>query len=370
MYDDLQKKISSLPEPTTFSLKTFDELLAENVALAKVELSTENTNWLPLESDPYMKKLRVLTLRQIHNQNDKKETIKQLLITTATGVNLDHLGSGVNIFRDEGEYPYTNFEFTLLAPQVEDITLPAGIVLNSDDDNYKAHTVDDVTIFAGNTVAIVRVELENYTNQSFIKTERLITELTYALQIKQLDIFANGKEAESDDRYRLRIISSADRYSTAGSESAYIYHSVTADSRIDDIVVLDENVLDVNIYLASFSGVDELMLQRVREACNAKYVRPLGDNVIVAPAEMITLELSAVIEVFDLLKQSEIEKNIRANFDNSFFIGQNLISSDFIRKCHIDGVYRVHSSFEDKIITKKQIIKIKSLILTFKEAVL
>jgi len=368
MYEDLKNKISSLPEPTAFKIKTFDELLAENITLAKVELSTDETEWLPLESDPYMKKLRVLTLRQIHNQNDKRETVKQLLITTATGVDLDHLGTDENVFRDDGEYPYTNFEFTLLVASSEDLTIPAGVVLNSDDDKHKAHTLDDVTIFAGNTVAILKVELEDYVTQSDVKTENLVTELTFGVKIKQLDIFANGADLESDDRYRLRIISSADKYSTAGSSEAYIYHSITADSRIDDIVVLDEKVLDVNIYLASFEGVDEIMLDRVREACNSKYVRPIGDNVIVAPAQIITLNLTATVEIFDLLKQSEIDKNIRANFDNSFFIGQNFVESDFLRKCHIDGVYRVYSDFEDVILNDKQIIVIGSLNLIIKEA--
>ena len=368
MYENLKDKISSLQEPTAFKLKTFEELLAENIALAKIELSTDETEWLPLESDPYMKNLRVLTLRQLHNQNDKKETVKQLLVTTATGVDLDHLGSQENVFRDSGEYPYTNFEFTLLVARDEDVTLPAGLILNSDDDKFKAHTVDDVTIFAGNTVAILKVELEDYVTQSDIETENLVTELTFSVKIRQLDIFSNGADLESDDRYRLRIISSADRYSTAGAEEAYIYHAVSADSRIDDIVVLDEKVLDVNIYLASFEGVDEIMLDRVREACNSKYVRPIGDNVIVAPAEIITLNLTATVEIFDLLKQSEIEKSIKANFDNSFFIGQNFVESDFIRKCHIDGVYRVYSDFEDVILSDKQIIVIGSLTLDIKEA--
>ena len=368
MYEDLKNKVSSLPEPTAFKLKTFDELLAENIALAKTVLSTEETEWLPLESDPYMKKLRVLTLRQLHNQNDKKETVKQLLVTTATGVDLDNLGVEENVFRDEGEYPYTNFEFTLLVARDEDVTLPAGLVLNSDDDKFKAHTVDDVTIFAGNTVAILKVELEEYVTQSDVKTENLVTELTYGVKIKQLDIFSNGAEIESDDRYRLRIIISSDKYSTAGAEEAYIYHAVSADSRVDDIVVLDEKVLDVNIYLASFDGVDEIMLDRVRSACNAKYIRPIGDNVIVAPAEVIHLDLSATVEVFDLLKQSDIEKSIKANFDKSFFIGQNLVESDFLRKCHIDGVYRVYSDFTDVIVSNKQIISIDSLTLNFREA--
>jgi len=365
MYRELEEKLSSLKEPLAFNIKTFDELLDENIALAKEVLGS---NWLPLESDPYMKKLRVLTLRQLHNQADKKETVKQLLVTTATGANLDNLGASENVFRDGGEFPYANFEFKLLTKRDEQVIIPKGLVLNDDDDLFRSRVVEDVIIPAGKLSCVCKVELEEYIEQSNIKTENIVTELPFAVSVKQLDIFRNGANAESDDRYRLRIIASNDRFSTAGSVEAYMYHAVSADSRIDDIVVLDENVLDVNIYIASFSGVDELMINRVYEACNKRYVRPLGDNLIVKLAEIVELDISATIELFDLLKQGEIDTAIRANFNNSFFIGQDFIKSDFIRKCHIDGVYRVNTDFTDVIVSNKQIIKIKSLNLNFVEA--
>lgn len=366
MYNDLEKKLSSLQEPTAFKIKTFDELLAENIALAKEILSDD---WLPLESDSYMKKLRVLTLRQMHNQADKKETVKQLLVTTATSVDLDNLGSTVNIFRDSGEYPYTNFEFKLLTLANENLTIPAGLVLNDDKDEYKAHTVDSVQIQAGALSAIVRVELEEYVVQSDIKTENLVTELTFAVDIKQLDIFKNGADAESDDRYRLRIIASNDKHSTAGSVEAYKYFAYSADSRISDISIPDDNEpLDVNIYLASFDVVDDVMIDKVYQNCNKKYTRPLGDNLHVAPAEILHVDLVATIELFDLLKQVEIDNKIKANFKDSFFIGQDFVKSDFIRKCHIDGVYKVISDFDDMKVSNKQIIKITSFTFNYKQA--
>lgn len=365
MYENIEKQLSSLQDPLAFDIKSFDEILSENISLAKEVLGSD---WLPLESDPYMKKLRVLTLRQLHNQADKKETVKQLLVTTATGVNLDNLGVSENVFRDGGEFPYANFEFKLLVQRDEQVVIPRGLILNDDDDLYRARVVEDVIIPHGELSGVSKVELESFVEQSDVKTENIVTELPFWVDVKQLEIFKNGASAESDDRYRLRIIASNDRFSTAGSVEAYKYHSISADSRIDDIVVLDENVLDVNIYLASFSGVDDLMINRVYEACNKRYVRPLGDNLIVKPAEIVELNISATIELFDLLKQGEIDTAIRANFENSFFIGQDFVRSDFIRKCHIDGVYRVDSDYKDSIVNNKQIIKIKSLSLNFVEA--
>lgn len=368
MYKQLENKISSLTDPTAFNNKTFDELLAENVLLAKEILGED---WKPLESDPYMKKLRVLTLRQVHNQADKNETVKQLLVTTATKQDLDHLGASEGVFRDLGEYPYVNFEFTLLTAATTDLTIPHGLVLNSDDDQHKAILAESIFIEAGNLTGTGRVELQEYTYQSEVKTENIVTELTFAVEAKQLDIFSNGDDEEKDDRYRLRIIASNDKHSTAGSEEAYKYFVYSADSRIDDVSIPDDNEpLEVNIYIASFDGVDSVMINRVNEALNAKYTRPLGDDVKVFPAEKVEVNLTATIHLFDLLKQSEIDKKIRANFDNSFFIDQNFIQSDFIRKSHVDGVYKVESDFTDVTTTNKQIIDIKSINFNYVEAVL
>lgn len=366
MYRDLENKLSSLSEPTAFDTKTFDENLAVNIKLAKEVLGED---WLPLESDPYMKKLRVATLRQMFNQEDKKETVKQVLLTTATKNDLDLLGIGEHILRDEGEYPNCDFEFTLLSLSDEDLTIPAGAVLSSDDDKYKAHVIDDVIIQAGELKTIVKVELEDYVSQSEAKTEVLVTELSFGVEIKQLDIFKNGAGAESDDRYRLRIIKANDTKSTAGAEDSYKWFTYGADSRIDDVKILSEKVLCVDIYIASFnSEVDELMVERVYNSCSTKKVRPLGDKVSVYPAIKKVVDITATIEVFDLLKQSEIKDSIEANFKDSFFIGQNFIKSDFIRKCHLDGVYRVNSGFEDVITNDKEIVTIGSINLTFKEA--
>jgi phage-related baseplate assembly protein len=370
MYRVLEKKLSLLKEPTNIQNKTFNELLEINIADAKTILSTKDIEWLPLESDPYMKKIRILTLRQLHNQAGFNMGIIAQLTTIAKGTDLDHLGAGENIFRDLGEYPYTNFSFKLLAPAGTDKVIPKGLILNSDDDNHKAIVSDEVIIKAGEIEAIVKVELQEYIYQSDVKTENLITDLTYALEIKQLNIFSNGATAEDDNRYRLRIISASDRYSTAGSVEAYKFFAYSSDSRIDDISIPDDNeVLEVNIYLASFDDVvDEAMCQRVYEACNYKYTRPIGDKVIVKPAENIVVDITGTIELIDLLKQSEIDTQIKANLNTSFFIGQDFIKSDFIARCHIGGVYKVDIDFIEKIATSKQIIKIGQININYIQA--
>jgi len=371
MYKTLQKNISSLAEPTNIKNKTYDELLEENIALAKTILSTSEIEWIPIDSDPYMKKIRVLTLRQLHNQSAFNLGIKASLRTIATGVDLDHLGVGDNVFRDKGEYPYTTFTFTLSNVEKIDKIIPKGFLLNDDTDTYKASTLTQAVIPAGELSTTVQAELQEYVVQSEAKTENLIVDLTFAVDIKQNGLFENGATAEDDDRYRLRIISANSSYTTAGSEEAYKYFAYSADSRIDDISIPNDNEpLEVNIYIASFENeVDTEMIQKVYDACNYKYTRPLGDALTIMNAEVLTVDIVGTIQLLDLMKQSSIDAKIKTNLRDPFFIGQDFVASDFMSRCHIDGVYKVAIDFEEIKATNKQIIKIGNIDLNYIQVV-
>ena len=358
MSKEIEKALAELRTPSVVVVSDFDTLLDENVALAKEVLGSD---WRPLESDAYMKKIRVLTLRQMHNQADKNETIKQLLVTTATGTSLDYKGLGRSVTRDEGESPYADFKFTLSSVLEHNVTIPKGTLLSSDDDKHKAETMEDAQIIAGDESVTVQVQLLELTSSSDVVTENIVTDMPFIAVTEQLESFKNGANVESDDRYRIRVIESLARFSTAGAEDAYRYYTFAADSRIDDLVVLDEEILEVHIYIASNLGVDQAMIDRVYDSCTPKKVRPLNDKVVVAAAPIIGLDVSSTIEVFDLLKAGEIEEAIRDNFHNSFFIGQDFVKSDLDRKCHVDGVYRVNTDFTDVLTNEKEIIKINSL---------
>jgi len=364
MYRDIKEKLFLLPAPMVVDNRDFDELLNENVEALKKFLGDD---YKPLESDPYMKKLRVLTLRQLHNIVDKNETIRQLLVTTATGTNLDNLGASVGVFRDEGEYPVATFEFSLSVDLSYDVVVPAGTVLNSEDDKYKSVLLENVTIKAGVLKAVGRVALQSFVKKSDVKTENIVTDMPFVIEAKQLESFEGGDEAESDDRYRVRIISSFSRFSTAGSREAYEYWTYSADSRIDDVVVVSPEPMVVDVYIHSFSGVDDEMIRKVTDSLNDRYVRPLSDKVRVRKPAYMGYKGSAVVFVKSLLNSGKIEKQIRANFDNAFYIGQDLPKSEFFKKCHVDGVVRVESSFKDIIVNDVSVIKDFNLELEFRE---
>ena len=135
--DELEK----LHTPTAVIVRSFEDVFQENIEIAKEVLGSD---WEPLESDPYVKNIRVLTLRQLHNDADKNITILDELVTTAKGKMLDHIGLGRGVVRDLGEYPYAEFKFTLTDTVEAEVVVPKGTILNSSDDKYKAQTVDDL----------------------------------------------------------------------------------------------------------------------------------------------------------------------------------------------------------------------------------
>lgn len=372
--EDIANKIARLPDLTVINIKSFDLLLNENIVLLKEVLGRD---WQPLESDPYMKNLRVLTLRQMHNQADRNWTIRNLLITTATGSDLDHLGVQEGVYRDKGERPYALFEFKISTKLDHTVIIPKGTILNSADDIYKAETMEVGRIFAGDESVTVRTELQALSSNSDIRTDGILTDLPFVASVKQLENFINGSELESDDRYRVRILMRMASYSTAGAEDAYIYYTLLGDNRIDDVVVINVQEegytdlferLDVPIIISSRNGVDQVMIDRVYASCTPRYVRPLNDHVIVRGAIERKVRIKATVEMFDLLRAGDVEMQIKKNFESAFYIGQNLVRSDVVRKMHIDGVYKVISGFEDVIIDRTEIIVIDGFDLDFVEA--
>lgn len=366
MTNKIQTAIKQMGTPKSVNVKSFDELLQDNIELAKEVLGKD---WYPLESDPYMKKIRVMTLRQLHNQADKNHTILSFLPTTATYSDLDNIGIDRTVVRDIGEYPYAQFTFFLTAQSDGTFIIPKGTRVTAIQNNqYWAETVYDVTVPKGQSSVTIPGQFSVMSESNDIVLDTLMTDLSYVHSIKQITNFANGKDIEKDERYRLRIILSRSQYNTTGTDDAYAYFAFTADSRVDDVVIHSPQALEIDIYIASFDGVDEVMKQRVYSLVTERLKRSLNDVIRVIEAPKKEINAVATIEIFDLSDKERIEATIRANFQDNFFIGEHFTRSDFIRKCHIDGVFRVLSSFEDVIVSDIEIIELKSLTLLFEKA--
>jgi len=360
---NIEDRLKNLPKPTIVIEKSFNDFLSENIEILKTIIP----NYQPLESDRYMKLIRVLSLKETQNQIDRNDVIEQLLIATAIGSNLDNIGARFDVFRLQGSKPYAMYEISISTKLSKNVTLPKGLTLTDEAGLFKSFLLSDSIIPAGDEKVSLIFELDTYIDTTDIKTEIITTPLPFVVEAKSLEDFSNGSLAETDERYRLRIVESLGKYSTAGSVGSYVYWTKTADNRIDDVSVLGKKgTLEVNVYLASKSGVDGIMIDRVETALSSEKVRPLGDEVAVYEAEVLEVTLDVIVHTFDLMNMTDITNQINKNFDDyRFFIGQHLTRTDVIKNLQVTGVYKIEVAFEDIKTTTMQIIKIKDIKLNF-----
>ncbi len=168
---------------------------------------------------------------------------------------------------------------------------------------------------------------------------------------------------EDDDRLRLRGYLSSDGFSTAGADKAYIFHTLSASSKVKSVNVDTEEAGEVLITILSTDGdgtATEELIKEVRDYIRADYRKPLTDNVIVESAEIINYEVKAKIYVYDGLSASIIEETIKAELkkylSNRHRIGGVIAQSGIYDALHTEGVQKVEliTPSEDIATTKQQ----------------
>lgn len=109
---------------------------------------------------------------------------------------------------------------------------------------------------------------------------------------------------ESNESLRKRVQLAPEGQTTAGSEGSYIFHGMNADIRVKDIypfAPLDGNNNPTgicNIYVLSTEGdgsASEDLLNIVKDALNAKSIRPLTDRPIIYSASILNYSIQAEI---------------------------------------------------------------------------
>lgn len=185
-------------------------------------------------------------------------------------------------------------------------------------------------------------------------------------------------ENEDDEEFLDRAIMSVNRFSTAGPFEAYKYHTYKADSRVDDVLVINaikplseyvslflgqdeagvlaalqelmSDMATVEIYIASKEIIDASLIQTVQTTLDDERTRPLTDRVIVKAASIKDVILDVTLELYDLSQSELVQNSINTNFAKFFKIGEDLIYSEIISKLHIDGVYKVTLNINDDVI--------------------
>lgn len=153
---------------------------------------------------------------------------------------------------------------------------------------------------------------------------------------------------EADDALRQRAVLGPEGFSVAGPELAYIYHAKSADPGVLDASAISPAPGEVRVTVLSRDGdgaASAALLDLVRERVNAREVRPLGDLVTVASAEIRTFAVHATLYTFAGPDRSLVLTAARDQLDAYLaecrLLGRDVTMSGLYAALTVPGVQRV-----------------------------
>lgn len=241
-------------------------------------------------------------------------TAKSNLLRYASGDILDHLGAMVETARVPAVSATAVARFTISTVRLTDLTIPSGTRITPGSELYFA-TLTDAVIPAGSLYVDTTVQClqAGTVGNGFIagQINAIVDPYPYYDTVSNLTTSSGGVEEEEDERYRERVHTAPESFSTAGPTGAYEFWAKSADISIIDVVVTSPTDGNVQIrpLLAGGAIPDASMLTKVSNACNARTVRPLTDNVTVLAPTVVnyTVTYTYYIAVEDAANESAIQ---------------------------------------------------------------
>lgn len=228
---------------------------------------------------------------------------KQRTLQNARGYVLDALGERLDVYRLEASAATATFRFTASAAQNENIIIPAGTRITTDGSVYFA--TKEVTVLPAGELSVDVPGVCTSTGAAYngyaaetIST--LVDLIPFVAGAANIDTSVGGDDgepytAEGDNKFRERIRLAPSVLSTAGSESGYRYHVLSADPDIIDVAIdcpKDEpNTVKLYPLMKGGDVPDEDTLQKVLDATTGAKVRAMTDHVLVIPPEQVEYDI-------------------------------------------------------------------------------
>ncbi|MDD4556503.1 MAG: baseplate J/gp47 family protein [Alphaproteobacteria bacterium] len=227
--------------------------------------------------------------------------------------------------------------------------------------NYNALLESDPIIIALECAAYRELLLRNRINEM-----AKATMMAYAIgtDLDNLVAFYGIKrqEGELDDRLRYRALLSLASLTTAGSEKSYLFHALSASSKVKSVSVRSPDKGKVLLTLLSMEGngiADEELIKIVTDYLSAEDKRPLTDEITVQSAEIIPFTVQAKMFVHAgpsaSITQEEFNANLQTYLNKQHNIGSVVAVSGIFDALHSEGVQKVQLlAPEADIITNKE----------------
>lgn len=153
---------------------------------------------------------------------------------------------------------------------------------------------------------------------------------------------------ESDAALRQRIVLAPESFSVAGPELAYVYHAKSADGAVRDASATSPAPGQVLVSVLARNGDGTApadLLAKVEAVVGSDSVRPLGDLVTVASAEIRRFAITARLVTFSGPDIGVVLATARRSLDaylaDSRRLGRDITLSGLYAALHVSGVMRV-----------------------------
>lgn len=189
----------------------------------------------------------VAVLVSVYNTVD--DTARQTMLRYARGEVLDALGERVGVKRLEGSPSHTVLRFSVDMPVSKNIVIPKWTKVQAENSAYFATDVTATLQAGAYSVDVPASSIGSgaeYNGYAEGTITGLVDLLPYISKVANITPTTGGDDGEpytqtGDDRLRERIRLAQGKYSTAGSELAYIYWAMTADASIIDVKAISES---------------------------------------------------------------------------------------------------------------------------------
>lgn len=255
----------------------------------------------------------------------------------------------------------------------EDIFEELLVDFKSKDPTYDALVESDPVIIALECAAYREVLLRNRINEA-AKACLLAYAVGTDLDNQAAFYGLTRQDGESDDRLRYRTQLAAEALTTAGSEKSYLFHALSADSRVKSASVKspDPGEVLVTIMSTEDDGVaSQDLIDTVETYLSSEEVRPLTDHVEVQAAEMVEYEINAQVYMYLSPSMSITEQECRDALDRylakNSTIGNTIARSGIFDALHTEGVQKVVLTDPDDDVetTKEQAPQCTNITLEF-----
>lgn len=288
------------------------------------------------------------------------ETANKCFASFANGQALEELGKPLGVVRLPAAVATCILRFALVTGH-GDLSVPAGIRVQSTDGQAVFITIETKNVLSGDSTVDIKAEciIEGVVGNGYTAgtISVILDPQPYLSSAGNLDTTANGGDAETDDEMRQRIFLAPASFSVAGPKGAYKFFAKSAHPNIVDVAVttghdvspphdIIPGQVDIFPLMNDGSAPDSEIIDAINAICNDEKIRPLTDTVVIKAPNKTDYAISVQLLLLTDAVQQDVVDKVTANLEayrdaRKSQLGIDVVLTQLIGACQVDGVYKV-----------------------------